>query len=675
MTINYSAIVTPLAAAGSIISTADFGMNMVLGYERFGTLPWEKFDEVQSVVGSQALRFPGGSEAEMLFNYANPNATSVVAKDGTVKQLIATDDFLDYSASTGSRATIVLPVMQLLNDAKYGARDFDSSLTATVRAYIAHVLEKSGPEGIATFELGNEYESYMTSIEYGRVASTLASIAHQEIEKYYAAHSGHDDFKPEVAVQVWGQSQGGTYSLSDLSLRNHLVMAEFSADELAAITAVTSHFYYDEGVNVGKPNYHTYFNIDDAVGYSVGMMNDWQAATGRPLETIFSEWNVNKGDTDNYGLQQIPVLLELFTNFTLSGVDQLDIWATMYTPTSLANYQGNLQASGVLFQLMAHELVGMQATEVPVASADFDIHAFSGQGRSVVFVSSLIDQAMTLNLDLSQYLDHYDLASARLMRVDLAHADGVYKDATGLSPWEETDAPILLTGQDIANYLVLTHYMASLGAHETLVLVFDQSSTVLGSALSDVMAGQANADRIDALGGLDEVKGMAGNDSLFGGSGNDNVFGGSGSDLISGGDGNDRLLGGDGNDTLEGKVGSDIIGGGKGNDFLISGNNSDTLTGGAGADAFVFESGQWGTDLITDFSSAQKDYLVYDGNAVTASDFHIEIRSATGVGGLAADIIVHFGEDGTALWMLQDAGNLTSLTLQDASNGNLISLI
>lgn len=675
MTINYSVSVAPLTGAGSVISAADFGMNLVLGYERFGTQPWEKFDEIQSVVGSQSLRFPGGSEAEVLFDYKNPNATSVVANDGTVKQLIATDAFLDYSASTHSRATIVLPVMQLLTEAKYGARDFDSSMAETVRTYIAHILDKSGPQGVATFELGNEYEAYMTSAEYGRVASSLALITHQEIEKYYAAHPGNADFKPEVAVQVWGQSQGGTYSLSDLSARNHLVMAEFNASEMASITAVTSHFYYDEGANAGKANSHTYFNIENAVGYSLDMMKDWNTVTGRTLDTIFSEWNVNKGDADNYGLQQVPVLLELFTNFTSGGVDQLDIWAAMYTPTSLGNYQGNLQASGTLLQLMAKELVGMQANDVPVASADYDIHAFSGQGRAVVFVSSLIDQAMTLNLDIGQYLDRYDLASARLMKVDLTHADGVYKDATGLAPWEETDAPILLNGLTIANYLTLDHYLSQLGPHETLVLVFDQSSTVLGSDLADIMAGQAKADRIDALGGVDEVKGMAGDDTLSGGVGNDAVFGGHGFDSISGGDGNDRIQGGAGSDILEGKIGNDTVKGGNGDDFLISGNNSDTLTGGTGADAFVFHAGEWGTDLITDFSSAQKDYLVYDGGDVSASDFYLEIRAVAGVGSAAADLIVHFGEDGPALWTLQDAGNLTSLILQDVSNGTLISLI
>ena len=72
MTIYESAIVAPLAAKGSAISAADFGMNIVLGYERFGDKPWEKFDEIQAAVGSQAVRYPGGTMSEQLFDKAYP---------------------------------------------------------------------------------------------------------------------------------------------------------------------------------------------------------------------------------------------------------------------------------------------------------------------------------------------------------------------------------------------------------------------------------------------------------------------------------------------------------------------------------------------------------------------------------------------------------------------------
>lgn len=676
MTINETATVAPLAAKGSEISAADFGINLVLGYERFGTLPWEKFDEIQAAVGSTAVRFPGGAEAERLFDYANPNATSAIAADGSIRQLITTDAFLDYCKATGTKATLDLPVEQLLTGGKYGYRDFDTTKIADVRVFIANALEKAGPQGIATFELGNEYESYMTSAEYGRVASTLALIAHQEIEKYYALHPGDTAFKPEVAVQVWGQSVGGTYSLEDLANRNHTVMAEFSAEEMASVTAVTSHFYYNEGANAGKPNYHIYSNITNSVGYSLDLMNEWSAVTGRPIDKIFSEWNVNLNDASNYGLQQVPIMLELFTAFVAGGVSQLDFWSTMYHETSLANYRADLQTAGTLFSVMTHDLIGMKATEVPVISANYDIHAFSGHGKAQVFISSLIDDAMNLRLDISKYLDHYMLTGARMMQVDLTKADGMFKGAAGLAPWEEADAPIRLTPQNIAALLAGGFFSTGLGAHETLILTFTEAVSFMGSLRADTMSGHDTNDRIEALASSDLVMGLAGDDSIFGGTGNDTLLGGIGMDKIWGGIGNDVLGGGDGHDTLEGKAGNDLIHGNAGNDYIAGGDGSDTLWGDSGADGFIFRMADRGSDRLIGFSSAERDFLVYDGLAVSRANFQVELRVVQGMGSEAvADALVHYGTGGPVLWELQDVGNLTALKLLDASSGTLWSLM
>ncbi len=681
MIINETVTVAPLAAKGSVITAADFGINIVLGYERFGTHPWEKFDEIQSAVGSTAVRFPGGAEAERLFDYANPNATSAVASDGSIRQLITTDSFLTYCKVNTYKATLDLPVAHLMNDAKYGSRDFDTTKTDEVRAYIAHALQVAGPQGIATFELGNEYESYMTSTEYGKVGSALALITHQEIEKYYAAHPTDAGFKPVVAVQVWGQSVGGSLSLADLSARNHSVMAEFNTAELASVTGVTSHFYYNEGANAGKPNFHVYSNIENSVGYSLDLMKQWSSARGVDLPMVISEWNLNLNDSKNYGLQQVPIILELFSSFVGGGVDQMDFWSTMYHATSLGNYRGELQTAGSLFQIMTHDLIGMKVTDVPISSPNCDIHAFSGAGKSMMFISSMTDNAMNLKMDLSKYLEGYSLSSARIMQVDLTKADGVYKSMTGLAPWEEPDAPVKLTSQVIASLLSGGLYSTALGAHETLVLEFVQNPvapptvTRMGSALSDTINGFDSADRIDALGSSDKVMGFGGNDSLYGGTGNDSVWGGDGSDRIWGGTGNDQLFGDVGNDTIEGGLGLDKIHGGAGDDYLAGGDNSDCLWGEAGADGFIFRAGEKGVDTIVDFSSAEGDFLVYDGGAISRANFQVEVRAVAGVGTSAADILIHYGVGGPVIWTLQDDGGLTSLKLLDASTGNLLTLI
>lgn len=74
-----------------------------------------------------------------------------------------------------------------------------------------------------------------------------------------------------------------------------------------------------------------------------------------------------------------------------------------------------------------------------------------------------------------------------------------------------------------------------------------------------------------------------------------------GNDILNGGDGNDILYGQGGNDTLIGGAGDDLLIGGTGIDVLTGGLGNDTLTGGAGKDTFVWQSGDTGTDHVTDF--------------------------------------------------------------------------
>ena len=64
-----------------------------------------------------------------------------------------------------------------------------------------------------------------------------------------------------------------------------------------------------------------------------------------------------------------------------------------------------------------------------------------------------------------------------------------------------------------------------------------------------------------------------------------------------------------GSDHLYGGAGNDILYGQGGNDFLIGGAGDDILFGGAGADTFVWQKGDFGKDVIKDFSVAEGDTL------------------------------------------------------------------
>lgn len=71
-------------------------------------------------------------------------------------------------------------------------------------------------------------------------------------------------------------------------------------------------------------------------------------------------------------------------------------------------------------------------------------------------------------------------------------------------------------------------------------------------------------------------------------------------DVIQGTNSADVLVGGAGNDDLSGLLGNDEIIGGKGND---------TLSGGGGADLFIYNQGDTGVDVITDFNISEGDKL------------------------------------------------------------------
>lgn len=480
---------------------------------------------------------------------------------------------------------------------------------------------------------------------------------------------------PEISVQVRTQSANGALSLDELAARNQTVLSEFNAAERAAVNDVDSHFYYYEGRNPGAPNFHSYANLTNAVDCSLAIMQSWSNALGRTVDFNFSEWNVNLNDANNTGLMQLPVLLEMFTAMISGGVDQLSFWSAMYNATSLANATGQLQAAGTLMSIMSRDLIGMKATEIPVASTDYDIHGFAGRGKAELFASSLSDQTQTLNLDLSRYLERHDLTSARLLQADATKADGTFRDLTGLKPWQEPDVPVLVNGAPITVDPVTGIYQTTLGPHETLILQMKVVAVTYGTSGNDQLSGTANADRIAGRQGNDILSGLAGDDLLYGGLGNDTIRGCHGADRIWGGLGRDLLLGGLGNDTIQGMGNSDVIHGKAGNDYLSGGNGNDTIWGETGADRFVFRQGEWGADRIMDYSDLQGDRLVFEGAHVTRDSFEVSIRPLAGFGGeTTADVVIRLGSAGPLIWLLRDGAELPHLVVEDAATGTLISL-
>ncbi|MFV2948882.1 retention module-containing protein [Pseudomonas japonica] len=196
---------------------------------------------------------------------------------------------------------------------------------------------------------------------------------------------------------------------------------------------------------------------------------------------------------------------------------------------------------------------------------------------------------------------------------------------------------------------------------------YQDSSTLTGTVNADTLLGGSGNDTLNGGDGNDVLIGGDGNDSLYGGNGNDLLIGGPGNDLLDGGAGIDtasyasatsavtvnlsiagqqntvgagldtlvsieNLIGSDYNDTLtgdgnanllQGGLGNDVLNGGGGDDVLIGGRGDDTMTGGPGADTFLWQLGDTGHDVVTDFTPGTDrldlSQLLQGENATSAS--------------------------------------------------------
>ncbi|MEG1817486.1 retention module-containing protein [Pseudomonas sp.] len=196
---------------------------------------------------------------------------------------------------------------------------------------------------------------------------------------------------------------------------------------------------------------------------------------------------------------------------------------------------------------------------------------------------------------------------------------------------------------------------------------YQSGSTLTGTNGDDTLLGGSGHDTLNAGAGNDVLIGGDGNDILNGGDGNDLLIGGAGNDQLNGGAGIDtasyagagsgvtvslasagaqntggagtdiltgmeNLIGSDYNDHLTGDgnanlliggLGNDTLIGGGGNDVLIGGAGNDTLSGGSGNDIFLWQQGNTGRDVVTDFTPGADrldlSQLLQGENATSAS--------------------------------------------------------
>ncbi|MEG0859666.1 MAG: retention module-containing protein [Pseudomonas sp.] len=221
------------------------------------------------------------------------------------------------------------------------------------------------------------------------------------------------------------------------------------------------------------------------------------------------------------------------------------------------------------------------------------------------------------------------------------------------------------TAQHYGSYNVSDgHGGSSTGAVD---IVYQAGDTLNGTGNDDVLIAANTATTLNGGEGNDVLVGGNGNDTLHGDNGNDLLIGGLGNDLLDGGEGTDTAsyasapgavtvnlnlaggqnTGGAGTDTLAsienligsdyhdslignsnanllmGGKGDDTLSGGDGDDVLIGGPGNNSLSGGAGADTFLWQQGNSGHDLVTDFTPGTDrldlSQLLQGENATSAS--------------------------------------------------------
>lgn len=667
------------------ISDDYFGLNYTYQWERIGDQPWEKFDEISQNLNIKSLRYPGGTAAETLFDIRDPNASVAVDSQGVSYNVTPLDTFLQFTELNQIKPILIVPTaMTLGSESSGGHRDFDPAMEGAVKAFIKDAMAAAPSMGIERFEIGNEYEGYMTSVEYGRVASRIAEIIAETSEEF-RLEQGFDDqwVAPDISVQIWSRSSGGSMSIEDLELRNETVLQQFNQSELDAVDSLVSHYYYNEGSNIDEANEQSFSNIAQSIGVSSSLLGIWTEAAGKDLDLIYSEWNVLHSSVDNIGLKQNVVLLEMLSGFLESGVDGLNFWSAQYHGTSLANNDGSLRPTGELFKLASENLVGSYSVEVDLTQGDIEIHAFMGTDGLKLFVTSVSTEIQDVSLDLSSYQGLYDVGFATILGVDESTADGNYRALSNLPSYGEPDVEATLTQIDLANSNLPSDEVLEfvLNPFETLYLELDGTDSfdflvqeptfgadLVGTAGDDLLiadfgsssvSGGQGDDTVSYFGldsgvyvslaanlasddtdtqDLDSIENIIGSeqrDNLIGSVNGSNLYGLSGNDVIRSTGGNNNYIdGGAGDDFIESlNQGSATIEGGSGDDMILSHDAAINANGGPGDDKIFGGSqddvliGGSGNDTLKGWGGADEFIFSDNSGSDKILDFEVGLDS------------------------------------------------
>ncbi len=605
------------------------GTNML--FHTDSTNSGSDFREVIEKVGTNFIRFPGGTIAEQYFDITNPNATYQAnildVYEGTTeirsRDVLPLSEYLSYKNELDGDPVIVLPTYRYFD---LTTREIKPEAEADFRGFIRSLMtDEYGEVERVTLELGNEFYQGKFDWDIYEFANLQATIAGW-IEDEAHTLGVRDD------LTVLAQA--------GKSLNENQVLADAFADDMT-IDGVLAHFY---GANAGGNP----LLIGGGVGNRLERINEvWTEAFGGDFELAVTEWNVGddgEANTVINGVMRSAPLLRMYAEMLEGGVDMAMIWSAQTAgPAGLSRKEGTgstLSPTGYLFSMLAESTEGLRLVDQGGGFKLRDIetnktlgytYTFEGEGKSVTYFASGIGEAFQLDASMLDFVDPDAFIYARVL--DVAPGDDAADFWSGASLSYVTN--IKLSGtQKLFDFTFQPYQLVELHVVQGSGVVLDGDAqneiddVLVGTGHNDRLSGNAGEDRLKGDDGADHLDGGAGSDILLGGAaadvligdtGDDFLYGGRDSDEMHGGQGDDRmrgnreddelygnggvdvLFGGHGNDTLAGGHQKDYLLGESGNDRLDGGTDDDKMWGGGGRDAFVFAPGNYGYDRVMDF--------------------------------------------------------------------------
>lgn len=462
---------TPLGTTGEVATKALFGGN-ILAHRSAMDEPQSHADAIEDL-GVTGLRYPGGTLTENYFDISNPDASRAFHADtGEEVDFIPISEFLEYAGSGGHSATIVIPTRDQLSKQEtdsLGDRipDIDEQ---ELRGFINDVVSGVyGSAEIKAFEIGNEYwgSGRMNANEYGRLASEMAEIIHDEL--HVLAEEGVDTAETDIIVQMGENFKFSKLSedyentsmpteeiLSDLNeayeldlsfeestynsgeinwqyVNNEIVLKSFiETDSIDLIDGVVPHVY-SRGEEMPQSRYNDLNVINES----------WREARD-DLEIHVTEWNQKSTpslDVDNdYGLFQAHEMLNIVEGFMKAGVDQAHVWpliqSTRNTLGEGVQYD-KASVAGEMFKMISSTLPGKTLLdfqpgekETEETVGNLDVHGFVGEDDLVFYIASTDRENVSqVDLDVSNLVSDFGSLEARVLGVQSGDSPGSSRES------------------------------------------------------------------------------------------------------------------------------------------------------------------------------------------------------------------------------------------------------